>query len=94
MRTYPEGLARTDTAGGSMTELLNVVGPQAAPLLVSIPAAAHLLSVGRSTIYELIWKGDLTAIKIGRCVRIRRLDLEDYVDRIARRDRSVSTPAS
>ena len=65
----------------STAHVFNTESPDSPRLLVSIPAAAHLLSVGRSTIYELIWRGELVPIKIGRCVRIRRSDLEDYVTR-------------
>jgi excisionase family DNA binding protein len=51
------------------------------PLLVTIPQAAQLLAVGRSTIYELIWNHELEPIHIGRSVRLTIDDLEDYVQR-------------
>ena len=51
------------------------------PLLVTIPRAAQLLAVGRSTIYELIWNHELEPVHIGRSVRLTIDDLEDYVQR-------------
>jgi len=39
-------------------------------LLVTIMEAAALLSVGRSTIYNLINEGDLAVVKIGCSARI------------------------
>lgn len=51
------------------------------PLLVTIPQAAELLAVSRSTIYELIWSHELEPIRIGRIVRLTIDDLEDYVQR-------------
>ncbi len=51
------------------------------PLLVTIPQAAELLAVGRSTIYQLIWDHELAPVRIGRSVRLTIDDLEDYVQR-------------
>ena len=54
------------------------------PLLVTIPQAATMLAIGRSSIYELIWKGDLTPVHIGRSVRIS-------VEQLGRFARSAQT---
>ena len=51
------------------------------PLLVTIPQAAQLLAVGRSTIYELIWNHELEPVHIGRSVRLTIDDLENYIQR-------------
>ena len=51
------------------------------PILVSIAGAAELLSLSRSTIYELIWRGELSPIHIGRSVRLPTEQLEALVDR-------------
>ena len=52
------------------------------PLLVSVEEAAGLLGIGRTTLYELIRRGDVRPIRIGRCVRIPQRELEAYVDRL------------
>ena len=52
------------------------------PLLVSVEQAAGLLGIGRTTLYELIRRGDVRPIRIGRCVRIPRRELEAFVERL------------
>ena len=59
-----------------------------APMLVSASRAAALLGIGRTTLYELIWSGELKPLHIGRCVRFRLSDIEDFVDRLAARGQS------
>jgi excisionase family DNA binding protein len=49
-------------------------------LLVTIPEAADALAVGRTTIYQLIWTGQLTPIHIGRSVRLAVEQLEEFVE--------------
>ncbi|MFH8518250.1 helix-turn-helix transcriptional regulator [Streptomyces gelaticus] len=49
-------------------------------LLYRPEEAAALLSIGRSTLYELMTAGLLEYVKLGRCRRIRRSALEQYVD--------------
>jgi excisionase family DNA binding protein len=44
-------------------------------LLVTIPEAAALLSLGRSTVYELVQRNKLPVVHIGRAVRVRVDDL-------------------
>lgn len=50
--------------------------------LLTIPDAAREASVGRTTIYKHIGRGDLVAVKVGRLTRIRRSDLEDWMCRL------------
>ncbi|MFF3539148.1 helix-turn-helix domain-containing protein [Streptomyces sp. NPDC002466] len=54
--------------------------PPADRLLYRPEEAAELLSIGRSTLYELMTTGLLEYVKLGRCRRIRRSALEQYVD--------------
>ncbi|MGW3090083.1 helix-turn-helix domain-containing protein [Streptomyces sp. NPDC001108] len=49
-------------------------------LLYRPEEAAEVLSIGRSTLYELMTAGLLEYVKLGRCRRIRRSALEQYVD--------------
>jgi excisionase family DNA binding protein len=51
-------------------------------LLFSTDEAAHVLSVGRTTIYMLMRAGELKPVHIGRSCRISRGELERYVARI------------
>ncbi|MFJ7104996.1 helix-turn-helix domain-containing protein [Streptomyces albogriseolus] len=52
-------------------------------LLYTPEEAAEALAIGRSTLYELMADGAVKYIKLGRCRRIRRSDLEAYVANLA-----------
>ncbi|MFI9547584.1 helix-turn-helix domain-containing protein [Streptomyces sp. NPDC052016] len=54
--------------------------PTTDQLLYTPEEAARVLRFGRSTVYELMAEGSLTYIKRGRSRRIRRSDLEAYVN--------------
>lgn len=49
--------------------------------LVTIPAAAQLLDLSRSNLYELLGEGALPTVRIGRSRRIAIADLEAFVGR-------------
>lgn len=50
-------------------------------LLVPVVEAARLLSIDRSTVYEMLARGDLPSIKIGRRRLVSRQALIDYITR-------------
>ncbi|WP_405018270.1 helix-turn-helix domain-containing protein [Kitasatospora sp. NBC_00070] len=45
--------------------------------------AAEVLRISRSKLYQLLAVRELTSIKIGRCRRVRPLDIETYIERQA-----------
>lgn len=47
--------------------------------LLTVVEVARTLAIGRSSVYELMYKGDLKSVKIGGCRRIRYSDLGEYV---------------
>ena len=49
------------------------------PLLLTIPEAAALLSIGRTTVYELIGSGAISVVHIGRSARIPVASIHDFV---------------
>jgi excisionase family DNA binding protein len=53
------------------------------PLLVSARQAAELLGIGRTTLYELIGRGAIVPVRIGRCVRFPVRELEAFVEELA-----------
>lgn len=58
--------------------------PGVQPLAYTIPEAAALLGVGRTTVYELIRSGELPSIRIRRGRRVTRAAIEAYLaDRAA-----------
>lgn len=58
-------------------------GGMGSPLLLTVKEVAWILQVSRTTVYELIYAGVLLSVKIGTCRRIRRYDLEAYVQDLA-----------
>lgn len=49
------------------------------PLLLTVEEAGAAIGVGRSLMYELISRGDISTVRIGRLRRVRPEDLENYV---------------
>jgi excisionase family DNA binding protein len=49
-------------------------------LLLRLPEVASLLGVGRSTVYEMVQRGDLPAVHVGRAVRIPSAALHRWVE--------------
>jgi excisionase family DNA binding protein len=60
-----------------------------APLLLTPRQAALLLAVSERTLWGLGDRGEVPRVLIGRAVRYRLRDLEDYCERMAR---SARTP--
>ncbi|MEU6365417.1 helix-turn-helix domain-containing protein [Streptomyces sp. NPDC046931] len=56
--------------------------PPTDQLLYTPKEAAKVLRFGRSTVYELMADGALKYVKRGRSRRIRRSDLEAYVNNL------------
>ena len=52
---------------------------QLPPLLHQVPEACRLLGIGRSTLYELISSGKLSAVSIGRRRLIAASEIEQFV---------------
>jgi excisionase family DNA binding protein len=52
------------------------------PLLLTVVEAGRLLSVGRTTVYELIDRGDLRVVHIGRACRVPVVEVTDYIERL------------
>jgi excisionase family DNA binding protein len=57
---------------------------------LSVADLCELLGIGRTKAYELVTTGELPAIRIGRCIRVNRTELDEwlraqrYVDSIRR----------
>ena len=56
--------------------------PPGPKLLLTVEEAARELSLGRSLLYELLLRGELRSVKVGRCRRIPRADLEAFVEEL------------
>lgn len=47
--------------------------------LLTVVEAATVLKVKKNTVYDMIKRGDLKASKLGKQLRIRQMDLEEYI---------------
>jgi excisionase family DNA binding protein len=56
---------------------------QTEKLLLTPEAAAELLSVGRTAIYDLMARGELSSVRIGRSRRIPIAALHEFVEGLA-----------
>lgn len=48
--------------------------------LLTIEEACKLLSIRRSKLYALMESGDLPYVKIGKCRRLKRTDVQRLID--------------
>jgi excisionase family DNA binding protein len=48
--------------------------------LLSADELARELGVGRTTAYSLLWSGQIKSLKLGRLRKVRREDLEAYIE--------------
>lgn len=51
------------------------------PLLITIPEVAKLLNLGKTKVYELIWKENLPVQKFGRAVRVSPHELQQWLEK-------------
>ena len=68
-----------------MSADLSIVPQEQSRLLLTIPEAAALLGIGRTLAYDLVGRGDLEVVHIGRCARVPYAAAVDFVDRLRRR---------
>ena len=48
-------------------------------MLLTVPEAAKLLRISRNLAYELVARGEIPAIRLGRVIRVPRAPLEEWV---------------
>ena len=53
------------------------------PILLTVPETARLLRISRNLAYELVARGELPAVRLGRVIRIPRSELDDWLGRAA-----------
>jgi excisionase family DNA binding protein len=54
--------------------------PPELPLLHPVDEGARLLGISRATLYRLVAAGEIPIVRIGRSSRIRRKDLDDFIN--------------
>ncbi len=51
--------------------------------LYTVKEVQEILKVGRSFAYKLVQKGEIKTVRVGRCLRVRATDLEEYIAALA-----------
>ena len=46
---------------------------------LSLKDVQHMLGIGRTKTYELVTAGELPAVRIGRCIRVNRTELGEWL---------------
>jgi len=46
---------------------------------LSLKDVQQMLGIGRTKAYELVATGELPAVRIGRCIRVNRKELENWL---------------
>ena len=49
------------------------------PEWLSLKDVQQLLGIGRTKAYELVTTGELPAVRIGRCIRVNRRELDEWL---------------
>lgn len=57
----------------------HLTDPTAPPAYLRVPEVAKVLAISRTAAYELVERGALPCVRIGRSVRVRYSALIDYV---------------
>ena len=66
--------------GGAGEPASHPVPPLAEPLLLDSRGVARLLGIGRTKAFQLMSNGDLPVVRIGRCVRVSRVAIGEWID--------------
>ena len=48
--------------------------------LLKAPEVADLLNISKAFVYQLMRQGELSFIKIGNAIRVRPIDLQNYIE--------------
>ena len=67
------------------TNVVEVQSEKPKRLLLDIPDACEVLDCSRAKFYDLVRRGEIKLVKLGRASRVRPADLEALVDRLAAR---------
>jgi excisionase family DNA binding protein len=49
--------------------------------LLSIPQLCQELGMGKSWVYRRLRSGEIPSVRLGRSIKVRRQDLEEYLQR-------------
>lgn len=84
---------KREKAGASKGERAGTTVRDREALLLTVSAAARVLSIGRTTMYELFAADEIEVLHIGRAARVPVASIEAFVER-RRRQRGTVRPTT
>ena len=81
---HPHERAHTDERIGAMRTRAHLASLEQG-ILIRVEIAAVLLGIGRTMMYELIKRGAIPVVRIGRRTLVHRTDLERFAEEHRRR---------
>lgn len=51
------------------------------PMLLRVTEVARLMGISRSMAYQLVQRGDIPSVKIKNSVRVKTVDVEEFIHR-------------
>ena len=78
----------TTTRGTTTNDRAVSIAATLTPMLLTPEQAAHVLGIGRTSVYALLRKGELGSVRLGRSRRIPYRCLVDFVDHVVAPDSS------
>ena len=86
LRTHREALEELESALLEFEEALNgedQVRPQERKglELLAMPEVCQELGMGKSWVYRRLRSGEIPSVKLGRSIKVKRADLEEYLEK-------------
>ena len=86
LRTHREALEKLESA---LLEFEESVGGEAQERpqerrgldLLSMPEVCQVLGMGKSWVYRRLRSGEIPSVKLGRSIKVKREDLEEYLEK-------------
>ena len=57
-----------------------VISPDKLPLVLSVLEVASILHIGKNMAYDLVNSGAIRCVRVGRCIRVPRSALLEYLN--------------
>jgi excisionase family DNA binding protein len=64
------------------------------PTLLTVPETAAYLRISRNTAYEIVKRGELPSVRLGRVIRVPRASLDAWIVEAAQRALAGDEPAA
>jgi excisionase family DNA binding protein len=79
---YAYGFVHNSSSGGYAFMVVTETAPTAEQLLRVEEVAAHRLHIGRTVVYDLIRRGEIRSVLIGKSRRVPASAVDEYITRL------------